>query len=294
MNSSYPSPVDKLLAFGDCRKFRHWPDYLALGFGPEHIDDLIRMTTDEALNTAQSDTLDVWAPIHALRTLGQLRAEAAIQPLLELFDSTEPDDNYLVIAFSEVMGKIGPAAIPALTAFLADPAHGLYPRTYAGDSLAKIGEQHPEAREECIRSIVATLENFEENAAELNGFLIANMLDLDAIEAAPVIERAFAADRVDESIAGDWEDVQINLGLIESRKSKRRNSILDRLFSSDQKDAGVWDDDEGEVGDFTIAPTGNVQNPHSQRSQAGKLKLKNRRAMARKSRRINRKKRKKK
>ncbi len=36
---------------------------------------------------------------------------------------------------------------------------------------------------------------------------------LQSVEAAPTIERAFAADRVDETIAGDWDEVQASLGL---------------------------------------------------------------------------------
>jgi hypothetical protein len=36
-----------------------------------------------------------------------------------------------------------------------------------------------------------------------------------------VMERAFAADRVDISIPGDWEDVQVELGLIEERQTPR-------------------------------------------------------------------------
>ncbi|MBI4553084.1 MAG: UPF0175 family protein [Candidatus Latescibacteria bacterium] len=45
----YPSPVDRLLTFGNCLNFHEWPNYLDLGLGPEHIPDLIRMATDEEL-----------------------------------------------------------------------------------------------------------------------------------------------------------------------------------------------------------------------------------------------------
>ena len=61
----YPAPVSDLLTLGDCRDMRVWPDYLALGIGPEHISDLIRMVEDDELNWADSDSLEVWAPAHA-------------------------------------------------------------------------------------------------------------------------------------------------------------------------------------------------------------------------------------
>jgi hypothetical protein len=32
------------------------------------------------------------------------------------------------------------------------------------------------------------------------------------VEAAPLIERAFAAKRIDLSVMGDWEDAQVELG----------------------------------------------------------------------------------
>jgi hypothetical protein len=49
---------------------------------------------------------------------------------------------------------------------------------------------------------------------------------LQATEAAPLIEGAFAARRVDPMVMGDWEDVQVELGLlspevVEQRSSKR-------------------------------------------------------------------------
>ncbi len=65
MAAPYPAPLDQLLTYGDPRKFREWPDYLALGFTPEHIPDLIRMAADPDLMRADSESLEVWAPVHA-------------------------------------------------------------------------------------------------------------------------------------------------------------------------------------------------------------------------------------
>ncbi len=46
---SYPAPVNQLLHLGPAAigvQMRHWPDYQAMGIGPEHIPDLIRMALD--------------------------------------------------------------------------------------------------------------------------------------------------------------------------------------------------------------------------------------------------------
>ena len=93
-NARYQPPVERLLTYGESDRIRpdDWPDYPELGLGPEHVPDLIQMATDEALNEADAESTEVWAPLHAWRALGQLRAVEAVEPLLELFDRLEEDD----------------------------------------------------------------------------------------------------------------------------------------------------------------------------------------------------------
>ncbi|WP_421657022.1 DUF1186 domain-containing protein [Leptothermofonsia sp. ETS-13] len=199
---AYLPPLDKLLTYGDCRKIRQFPDYVEeLGLKPEHIPELIRMATDSELNWADSDSLEVWAPVHAWRALGQLKAEAAIEPLLSIADELE-DSDWFNEELPEVFAMIGPAAIPPAAAFLADSSHSLYPRVTASKCLVKIAETHSEARDECVAIITQQLDQFMKNNPALNGFLIADLLELKAVESAPAIERAFAAKRVELDIAG--------------------------------------------------------------------------------------------
>lgn len=56
------------------------------------------------------------------------------------------------------------------------------------------------------------LEPFGDNDILLNAILIGCLMDLGAVEAAPVMEAAFRAGRVDLRHAGDWEDVQVDMG----------------------------------------------------------------------------------
>jgi hypothetical protein len=39
------------------------------------------------------------------------------------------------------------------------------------------------------------------------------------VEAAPLVEEAYRADRVDELVMGDWEDFQVEVGLLDQRLS---------------------------------------------------------------------------
>ncbi len=85
--------MSRLLVHGDCSKLPHQPNCLALGLGREHIPDLIRMATDESLHGTGTESLDVWAPVHAWRALGQLRAEAAIELLISLLHYIDDEND---------------------------------------------------------------------------------------------------------------------------------------------------------------------------------------------------------
>ncbi len=278
----YPPPVDRLLTLGEAQDPNGWPDYLALGLGPEHVPDLIRMVTDRRLYLADEDSAETWAPIHAWRTLGLLRAEAAVEPLLALEDEFAEDDNWLdwiAIEVPEVLGLIGPAAIPTLAAHLADESLDLSPRIRAVSSLERIGDLHPDARDEAVAILARQLAEFDTNHPELNGFLVDALAELEAIETAEVIERAFAAERVDEILPGDWDEVQVRLGLKEPDES-----AWPPLELAEDED---WPD-------ASTSPTGldlydGERPPGSTSPTKAKAKAKSRRKMAKKSRRENRK-----
>jgi hypothetical protein len=221
--TNYAPPLDKLLTLGDARPtMGRWPDYRQVGLAPEHIPDLIHMATDEELNQANSDSAEVWAPMHAWRALGQFRAASAAEPLTSLFHLIDDNDDDMVNEeMPEVLGLIGPAAIPAVTAYLADASHGLWARVVAARSLGEIGQRHPDSRAECVALLTSQLERFAEQDVTLNAFLVGPLRDLRAVESAQVMERAFAADRVEIGVHGDWEDVQIQIGLRQKRETPK-------------------------------------------------------------------------
>ena len=231
----YAFPLNKLLTLGDARPtMSHWPDYRQYGLVPEHIPDLIRMVTDEELNLADSDSAEVWAPIHAWRALGQFRAESAVEALLSLLHWIDDnDDDMINEEIPDALGMIGPAALPAVAAYLADVSHGLWARVAAASSLKEIGRRHPDARSECVAVLTRQLEHFAGQDESLNAFLVGPLLDLKAVESAPVMKRAFAADRVAIGVNGDWEDVQIHMGLLQKRSTPKPDYAMS-LFGAEQ------------------------------------------------------------
>jgi hypothetical protein len=247
--NTYAEPVSKLLALGFPKE--PWQDYLALGLTPADIPELIRMVEDRELrrleppaDLGEDEELPEWyAQIHAWRTLAQLKAETAVPAILgTLWQIDDEDDDWIGEDAEEVFALIGPAAIQPLGKYLTDETHDLYARAAAASSLRGIALAHPETRAVCIGPLVAVLEKYSGNDEGLNGLLIYELVQLKASEHIDLIEKAFAEERVDEMIMGDFEDVQIELGLLEKRTHPHPHLPLlehalhrESMFSAEEK-----------------------------------------------------------
>ena len=231
--SDYQPPVSELLNYGDCRNHQEWLNYVrALNLEEKHIPELIKMATDEALNQGDPDSKEVWSPVHAWRALGQLKAKEALKPLLGLLNNR--DDDWISNDFPTLCTLIGVDSIPLLKEFLADASNDFYARSDAAESLEAISKKYPETRESNIAAIAGELEKFRDNHPIFNGFLILNLVDLQAVETIDIIERAFKAKRVDIFVAGDWEDVQVEFGL------KTPDEVRNIRLSEKQKHASLF------------------------------------------------------
>ncbi|MBD2458789.1 hypothetical protein H6G80_32620 [Nostoc sp. FACHB-87] len=238
--NSYSSPVNQLLDYQPgTEKLSpdEWPDYRELGITADDIPELIRMATDEDLYNLSDDdfgffgedSLLEYAPLHAIRALGQLRAESAIEPLISLFPKMDDAfDNEvlfcLIEELTDVLSLIGLRAIPALTNFIADDSHDETWRVHAMVTIKKIACVYLEHQADCVAALSQQLENFEENSPELNGHIISVLIDLKAIDSLPLIEQAFEAGRVDDEVVGDFDDVHFLFGL-KTRKTLPPKSL---------------------------------------------------------------------
>ena len=254
----YAPPVDRLLKLGDQGR-----DYRVLGLTEEHVPELLRMAADRALSRPGTPPAQRYARVHAWNALGQLADPRAAEPLAALLAEEYRDD----VAFETlpaVLGQIGAVALPELRALLADPSADGDLRIAAADAIAEVGHAHPDARGEVVEALAWQLRSYAEQSEFLNGFLIGHLADLQAVEAAPVMQAAFEAGAVDELVRGDWEDVQVQLGLLEQRITESAEP--------------EWSAEEGPGA-----------RPASPASAKAKAKEKNRRKAARASRKRNRK-----
>jgi HEAT repeat protein len=227
---AYSEPVQQLIRLGDDQESK-WPDYLKKGLSQEDIPELIRLVQDVELRwmvvgPEDEDPPEWFAQIHAWRALGQLKAEEALPALLGILHQVDDDDDdWAGEELIQVFAMIEPAAIQPLATYLADSEHKTYARAAAADSLEEITRFFPESRDECVTGLASALESYQENDEAINGFIVYAMVRLKAIEHLGLIEQAFQADKVDEFIMGDFEDVQVDLGLLEKRKTPSRSFL---------------------------------------------------------------------
>jgi hypothetical protein len=191
-----------------------WADYRSLGLSEADVPALIDLMVDRELNVSP-DPAEHWLPLHAWRALGQLRAVEAIEPLIKL--RIDLGDDYLGTDFRKAMAAIGPAAIAPLAATLRREELEPFTRASLAEALAAIGAAHPATAEDVAAIVAGCLEQYAKHTPTLNALLISALLDVRAVQHADLIGRVMTSGPIDERVCGDWEDVQIELGLLDSR-----------------------------------------------------------------------------
>ncbi len=219
-------------------------DYRRLGLGREHLPELLRLATNTEWNHAMGD-----ATLHTVRAIAAVGGGEAPGALLRLLQETEGEDwDWLREEVKRALWGLAPDAIGPLADFAADETRGPLSRIAAVEAASRIARAHPEGRSETVARLTALLAQYAVQDTDLNGFLVAALVDLGAKEAAPVIERAFGAGRVNEMIDGDWEDAQVELGLKVRRERPRTANRLTELGRLLRAEMGVPEPLEDEYG----------------------------------------------
>jgi hypothetical protein len=203
-------------------------DLLPLGITTEMVPDLIETILDDKYYIGD-DEAEGYPHLFAYIALGQLKTPEAIDGLILGIQKWADSDwfEWFCEAMADIFGSIGSIAIPPLIPLLQDKTLTFDARTAAAHYLHAISVTNPEERDRCIAIVVAELAQFEDNDPEFNGYIVMFLVaDFKAVETAPIIEAAYAADRVDKHFVGDWEDAQVYLGLIPARTSPKVNYFL--------------------------------------------------------------------
>jgi len=206
---------------------REWPDYVGLfGLTREDVPELVRIATDKSLSRGDSESGDVWSPLHAWRALAQLGAVEAVKPLLGLLHWIDDNqDDWVCSELPRVLGMLGHAAVPAVTEYLANAANSLGARCAAARALGEVAKRYPEARDVCVELLSRHLERYEP-VRELNGHLVSELRELGGIEGLEVIREGFRRRVISCYHAGDLEDIEIAFGVRQQRTHLRRDELL--------------------------------------------------------------------
>jgi len=225
--------LDVLLKLGEVKNsgMEIWQDYSQYHFTEDDISELIDIVANEDLNNAPTDSNEVWILLHAWRALGQLQSERAISPLIALFDRMAKDD-WVSTELPMVMGMIGEVAIIPLETYLNERHHSEYSRAIAADSLGHVVKDHPYCQSKVINVFKGYLKNPDSKATFLNGSIISEIIDTQAVELIDDIRKIHRRGYVDISISGDIEEVEIELGLRRSRSTPQprySSELFDKL-----------------------------------------------------------------
>lgn len=288
----YQPPLDALLSLGKVDPVMLAERSDDLDIGQAHLSELLRMLRDRALNTAYDNTLQSYAPVHALEIISELDLSAVVDELIPLLDL---DFYQIGEQLPDLLGQVGAPASAPLQAYLADRTRWVWGRARAADALEELAEYEPELRAEVVASLSAILAAAATDHEDVVTSAMGALVDLGAVETLPLIRQAFELGKIDETLLGPWGEVLEVLGvepaaddpLLEAslrRFEERRSQMIEPELLDSYRTAHASPRAEQRVAPQR-AP---AQQPKSK--QAGKAKNKRKTAAA--SRKLNRKKRK--
>lgn len=208
----------------------------------EDISNIVRYSigkTYKAINDGKEEELDNGAVIHSLLLLTQLQSEKGLDAVLEIMRQNGEFADYH-------LGDLAPEVIyPALYAcgkentkrieeYLYEPHLDSYLRAQAPEALTMVAINQPERRDEIVDMFRKLLTEMPTRLpkqdccdAEYAGFIMSDLIDLQAKELLPEIKAVFATECVDESIVGGYEDI------VEEMKIAPTQFILDKYTFPD-------------------------------------------------------------
>lgn len=156
----------------------------------------------------------VFAPVHAWRALGQLKAPAkadeTAKELLDLYVELLADDDDAGTELPLVVAQLGdPAFAPLLHA-----AREIGPELPLLEGVYQLVKDDAGRRRAFLDVLALLMNEQADNEPQGNAALAILLGELDTDKAhARAIERAYAADLVDETVAGDWGTFRTTYGI---------------------------------------------------------------------------------
>jgi hypothetical protein len=196
--------------------------------GDAAVGPLIELATDTAL--LEGDAPECYAPLHAMRLLGELRSPRMAAPLVRAFAVTG-DDAPLArrlweAELPQILGRLGAAAAEPLWALADDEDAAPGQRSAAIVGLTFATAVAPELREPVIAGLRERLGRAEDK--RLAGYLITGLANLGASEAYGEVMARFRAAEVDLDVATAAQSRQLLLAPVGKRLACALHPLWER------------------------------------------------------------------
>lgn len=211
--------IKALSTLGEPQDGQRWQDYSRLGFNSGDASRLISLVKDKEGEFYESEEDDYWIPLHAWRALKPMMP-TGLELLIGSFHQVY-EDEWAQDEIPEVVAAAHNKAIAPLVTFIMGTDNVLEARFLAVDSLVQVAKAYGSLVAKVTLSLANCLKKSPAAEKKLNGYLIAQLIELKAADAHQSVKAAFAEERVDISICGDLEDVEIGLGLRTERDTPR-------------------------------------------------------------------------
>ena len=188
----------------------------------QDISNVMLYSIGKTYKGINDDTIESWnnsAIMHSLILLAQLQSDKGLDAVLEIMRQTDEFADYHLGDLTPellhpALYACGKDNITAIEAYLNQPGLDSYLRSQAPDALAMIILNQPERRGEIIEVFRRLLNNMVSNLpvqracdGTFAGFVMSNLMDIDAKELIPEIKATFATDYVNKTIAGGCKEV---------------------------------------------------------------------------------------
>lgn len=200
-----------------------------LAAGEHAREPLLELALDTDL--LHADEPECFAPIHALRLLGELHTPSIIAPLLgkyplELEYEEEELPQTWATETPQIIGNLGAAAVAPLWAIVDDEARVPSARGAALTALAYASERDPALRDEVVAGMRMRLE--QSGDPIFNGQLVSGLANLGVAEVYGQVMRMYREGRIDQQVIPAGTARQLLLSKSEKRLACVHHPLWER------------------------------------------------------------------
>ena len=213
----------------------NWSGYGELGFEMDDVESLQDLIAKYYLNPEQSEKESA-VSIHAWRAMAAIGDLRLVPELCDLSMECELiGDDWFSDDFCGLMSHFGMEALPPLLDTVRDrPGSNL-----AMDSCEAVVQlvEGEEDRKEAVKALGKLLDE-EQFDRDFRGLAVSALMDLEGVEEIDRIRMLYHDNRVNIMMAGDLEEVELELGLRDSRSSPRPDLLEEELkLAAKEKEA---------------------------------------------------------